>query len=234
MRSRAEERGDYRVMVSGEVVHPGTYPITKHSTRLTDIIRMAGGFTLDAELGMSQVFRQATLPQDVKREFLLSGRGNLLEQDEKYYDDEARIRLWREVVATDFTALFEKGDSTLNVVLVDGDSVGVPSSPGTVYVFGQVVSPGNVGFVAGEDVDYYVEKAGGYADNARSGDTKVIKAKSRLSLAPGETPVEMGDKIWVPAKLDRPFSYYLNIVGQVASIVSVAISIVILSLQIGK
>ncbi len=234
VRSRVDERGDYRVVVTGEVVHPGTYPITKRSTRLSELMSMAGGFLPDAALGIAQVFRQATSPQDYRREFLMSGRGNLLEQDEKYYDDEARIRLWREVVRVDFERLFQRGDSSADVILMDGDSIGVPTGPGTVYVFGQVVSPGNIRFVSGEDVGYYVAKAGGYAENARTGDVKIIKAKTRLGLSPDDTPVEMGDKIWVPAKPDRPFSYYLNIVGQVASIVSVALSIIILSVQVTK
>ena len=43
-----------------------------------------------------------------------------------------------------------------------------------------------------------------------------------------------GDYIWVPKEIERPFSYYMNIIGQTASIVSVAVSVVLLVIQINK
>lgn len=50
----------------------------------------------------------------------------------------------------------------------------------------------------------------------------------------GETPIEEGDYIWVPKDPERPFSYYLNTVGQVASIISVAASIILLASQASR
>jgi hypothetical protein len=79
-----------------------------------------------------------------------------------------------------------------------------------------------------------VDQAGGLTDLAREGDIRLIKAASRQWLSVGEAPLEDGDQIWIPKDVERSFSYYLGLVGQTASILSVALSIVILSIQLGK
>jgi hypothetical protein len=103
-----------------------------------------------------------------------------------------------------------------------------------VYVFGQVVTNGYIPFVAGEGLEYYVKKAGGYIERARTGDVKIVKARTRQWLAPDETIIEAGDYIWVPRVIERSFGYYMGIIGQTAAIVSVAVSIVLLGIQINK
>ncbi|MBF8248417.1 MAG: Periplasmic polysaccharide export protein, partial [Bacteroidetes bacterium] len=81
-------------------------------------------------------------------------------------------------------------------------------------------------------VGYYVSRAGGYTDYARSGDVMIIKRNTRQWLKPGETQIEDGDYIWVPKVSDRPFSYYLGVVSQTASIITGALTIVLLILQL--
>lgn len=96
------------------------------------------------------------------------------------------------------------------------------------------MTPGHVPYVEGEDFEYYVRKAGGLTERARAGDLKIIKAGTRQWLSPKETAIEEGDYVWVPKEPERPFSYYMNIIGQTASIVSVAVSIVLLVIQSKK
>ena len=86
----------------------------------------------------------------------------------------------------------------------------------------------------GEKYKYYINKAGGYTDNARSGDVMIIKCGSRQWLSPSETKIEDGDYIWVPKDPIKPATYYWNIVGQTASIISVAVSIVLITIQLKK
>ncbi len=104
----------------------------------------------------------------------------------------------------------------------------------TVYVFGQVVTPGNVPYIQGERYKHYIEKAGGYTDNAKTGDVVIIKRATRQWLSPSDTEIEEGDCVWIPKVPERPSTYYWNIVGQLASIVSVAVSIVLLTIQLNK
>jgi hypothetical protein len=83
-------------------------------------------------------------------------------------------------------------------------------------------------------VAYYVEKAGGLTDNARGGDIMIIKRANRQWLAPGETTIEEGDHVWVPKELQRSFAYYMNIIGQTASVIGVAVSLGLLVNQLTK
>jgi protein involved in polysaccharide export with SLBB domain len=234
VRGGFDRRGDYRVTVVGEVMFPGTYPITRNTTRLADIVKSAGGFTEAASLASAEVLRQSVAARDIDLERLQSLRGGVPPDDSTYYYLETDLRIKKETVNADFRAVFLRGDSSQNVILQDNDIISVPSSKKTVYVFGQVVTPGHVAFVEGEDASYYIRKAGGVTDRARRGDAKIVKAKSRQWLSPGDTPVEEGDYVWVPKEPERPFGYYLGIVAESAGIVSAAVSIVLLVIQVNK
>ncbi|KXK55474.1 MAG: periplasmic polysaccharide export protein, partial [Chlorobi bacterium OLB5] len=53
----AEIRRDFKVLVLGEVVRPGNYPITLNTTKLSDIINEAGGLLPNSYLPTSEVYR---------------------------------------------------------------------------------------------------------------------------------------------------------------------------------
>lgn len=234
VRQQPERREDYRVMVEGEVVYPGTYPITRSGTRLSTVIRMAGGFTEYAALNSAEVIRSSVQPDEIEFERLLSLRGSVTPEDSSYYVLESELRLRREIVNVDFGRLFVEGDTSQDVVLRSEDRIVVPSVRRTIYVFGQVVSPGNVPYVPGRDANYYIMKAGGLTEKARDADVMIIKRSTRQWLAPKETTIEEGDYVWVPKVPERPFSYYMRILGETASVVSVAVSIVLLAIQLRK
>ena len=110
----------------------------------------------------------------------------------------------------------------------------MPRLKRTVYVFGQVVTPGHLPLVPGQDAQYYVDRAGGFTERALTGDLKIVKAKTRQWLSPEETTIEDGDYVWVPKEHEYSFGYYMSIIGQTAAIVSAAVSIVLLVVQINK
>jgi polysaccharide export outer membrane protein len=232
--TRPDLRQDYRVYIDGEVKNPGMYPITKDRTRLSEAMRLAGGFTEFASLKTAQLIRRSISPNEVQMEILESIRGGISAEDSAYYQLETQLRVKKELVVVDFERLFAQHDTTQDVTLRSEDYVHVPSERFMVYVFGQVITNGYIPFVAGEGVQYYVKKAGGYTDRAREGDVRIVKARTRQWLAPNETSIEAGDYIWVPRVIDRSFGYYMAIVGQTAAIVSVALSIVLLTVQINK
>lgn len=232
-----DRRGDFKVVVQGEVRFPGTYPITPDSSWLSDVIGRAGGFTASAYLPMAEVERKQTtaqgIPADLSREALLNLRMNdqlVTPEERAYYDLEATLR--RGTVPTDFVALFERGDRSFDVRLRDGDVIFVPSSAKTVYVYGQVGRPGYVSYKEGADYRYYVGKAGGYGEEADAGKTRIIKGKTREWLDPSDTLIEPGDFIWVPKDIKYPTAYYLNLISQAASFVSVVVSMTVIILQL--
>ena len=227
-------REDYHVFVEGEVRYPGNYPITKGNTKLSHVIAWAGGFTEYAALHAAEVVHNPLSSTEQQFDRILTLRGSGIAEDTTYYAIESQLRANHATVSVNFVDLFEKKDTTKDVVLQNGDWIRIPTIQKTVYVFGQVALPGNVTFMRGEKYKYYINKAGGYTDNARSGDAMVIKCGSRQWLSPSETKIEEGDYIWVPKDPVRPGTYYWNIVGQTASIISVAVSIVLITIQLKK
>ncbi|MBP1654412.1 MAG: Periplasmic polysaccharide export protein, partial [Bacteroidetes bacterium] len=164
---KSEQRADYRVEVKGEVRYPGTYPISRDRTRLSEIIERAGGFTEQASLKTAEVVRRSVEPNKIRLEQLESLRGGADVEDSTYYLLETSLRINKEIVNADFHKLFVEKDSTHNIFLQTDDVINVPPRNKNIYVFGQVVSPGNVPFTDGKSVDWYIAMAGGFTQNAR-------------------------------------------------------------------
>ena len=233
VKPKVDLREDYRVTIEGEVLYPGTYPITKDRTKLSTLIRQAGGFTEYASLNSAQITR-SSFHLGAETELMMSLRGNPNIEDAEDYNTETRLRIRRGSVSCDFEKLFIGKDSTQDIIVQSEDTVIVPSLKNTIYVFGQVVSPGHVPWSKGQSARYYVEKAGGYTDHARRGDVKVIKGKSKQWFDPGETSVEEGDYIWVPMNPDRSFAYYATITSQLASVLSVIVGAALVIITVSK
>ncbi len=234
IKAKTDLREDYRVRVDGDVLYPGTYPITKNQTKLSDVIKQAGGFTEFASLKSAELFRNSVRKDDLESERLMSLRGGASAEDSADYILETELRLRKEIVNVDFEKLFVQGDVSQDVILQTEDQIVIPSKKQTIYVFGQVVSPGHIPYVKGNDIRYYITKAGGFTERARESDLKIIKSKTKQWLAPGETTIEEGDYIWVPKTPDRTFAYYATVASQAASVLSVVIGIAVLIVQISK
>jgi polysaccharide biosynthesis/export protein len=234
VKEQPDVRENYKVFVEGEVRYPGFYPITKDSTKLSTILNWAGGFTEYASLSSSQIYRGTISRQELEIERLLSMRGNITPEDSSYYLLETELRTKREMVNVDFKKLFIDKDTSEDVFLRSGDYITIPSVLRTIYVFGQVVNPGNIPFVPGMNYKYYIQKCSGFTDNARSGDVMIIKRATRQWLSPKETVIEEGDYVWIPKQPERSFAYYMNIFSQTAAVITAAVSIALLAIQLRK
>ncbi|HLF19902.1 MAG TPA: SLBB domain-containing protein, partial [Bacteroidota bacterium] len=239
VREKADRRRDFKVHVRGEIMFPGMYPITPDSTRLSDVIRRAGGFTEYAYLPAAEVERkQLTLAGeniDPSMESLLNLRMNdqlVAPEERAYYELESRLR--RGLVTMDFVQLFSRKDSSADITLKDGDIIFIPNATRTVYVFGQVPKPGYVTFKEGAALDYYIGQAGGYGDEAEVGGTRIIKTKTREWKQPADTVIEPGDSIWIPKETRYTFGYYMNMVSQAAGFISVILSMTVIIIQLTK
>ncbi|HEY5615044.1 MAG TPA: SLBB domain-containing protein [Bacteroidota bacterium] len=239
VREKADRRGDFKAHVRGEVMYPGMYPITSDSTRLSELVRRAGGFTPFAYLPGAEVFRKRLSPEDtfvtVPQEALLNLRMNdqvVTPEEQAYYDLEATIQ--RGNVSVDFARLFQQQDRAQDIIVKDGDVVFIPNNSKTVYVYGQVTKPGFVPYQESADIRYYIQKAGGYGEEADAGKVRVIKAKTREWVHPSDTVIESGDYIWVPKDVRYPTGYYMNMISQAASIISVVLSMTLIILQLSE
>lgn len=234
VKDKVDMREDYRVFVDGEVVHPGVYPITKSSTKLSEIIRRVGGFTEYASLKSAELLRKHIVIDDAQLDRMVQRKSNITPEDDTYVTVEGDTKIRRDDVNVNFEKLFSTKDESQDIILQPEDHIYIPSVRKTIYVFGQVTSPGNVPYIEGKKVEYYIASAGGYTDDAQKGDVAVIKWTTRQWFDPDKTQIQEGDFIWVPPVVRRPASYWLAVIGQTTSIISVALSIVILVIQLKK
>lgn len=208
------KKTDYgTVSVKGFVHSPGNYLIKLGETRLKDIIEMAGGFTEDAYLPLGRIvrrdFKQQSL-SDPRQETYETMQYSDLKMDDtvRYYID---MKYKQPLVSTDFYEVFKKNSDIHNVLLYDGDVIEVPDNPGKVRVFGQVKNPGFVEFQPGKTMNWYVERAGGYAEGSQSFRARVIRGRTQVWLEGAEdVEVFAGDQIYVPRVPDEPTTVKLQ------------------------
>jgi len=219
-------KSDFRKMVSvivqGEILRPGIYPITFKNTRLKDVIEMAGGMTKNAYLPLCIVFRtydEEYLKRDTM-ELMVNRRANDLiisEKDKLNFEEDVRGRRNRMVV--DFEKLFKENDESQNIILEDKDVIYINDNKNSVYVYGQVQNEGYVPFKEGEDYEYYIEKAGGYSLAADKGNARIIKFNSRGWYKPDEVKLNSGDFVYIPKKTTNTFAETVTVISQIASVI---------------
>ena len=197
---------DYKILsdvtILGEVKYPGQYAIDRNITKLTDIIKMAGGFTGDENLEESLLIRKKSIAtKDLEYERLK----NLL-VTERNRDENDYVRSYQRSlegsINVDFVKLFRDNDNTFDVVLQDGDLVYIPVKREFVNILGSVKEPGYVRVTEGAKLDYYLEKAGGYKYNANKKYTRILKARTNQWFRYSKVRVKIagGDTIHVPEK----------------------------------
>ncbi|MCX7878786.1 MAG: SLBB domain-containing protein [Ignavibacteria bacterium] len=226
---------DYKVYVLGEVMRPGLYPISQHNTRLTEVLREAGGLTPFAYLPTSEVYRHIDtfFVQHKYRdtlEFIYTQRLNdivtnkdekeLLEQDIKY-------RLGR--VNIDFEKLGT--DPSQDIILQHMDVIYIANNKKQVYVYGQVNNPGFVPYKEGADYNYYISQSGGLSERADENEIRVIKFKTREWLDPDEAVIQSNDFIYVPKVVKRDFAFDIDLFSKVASVIVSIVTLTLLIIQ---
>ena len=96
---------------------------------------------------------------------------------------------------------------------MDKDTLVIPEKTNSVYVYGEVSSEGAVEFSPSQDVEYFVQKSGGYkrfADNESiyilhpNGETqRYSKQRNLFANQPQELNLYPGSVIFVPRKIDN-------------------------------
>lgn len=210
------------VLVIGEVERPGFYPISFKETRVKDAIEMAGGFTKNAYLPLSTIFRDydEEYTANDTLEVWVNQRANDLiisNQDQLNFSQDVQAR--RNRVIIDFPKLYKDNDLSQNVILEDKDIIYVNDNKNIVYVYGQVNNEGYVPYKEGEDYMYYINKAGGFSLAAEEGNVRVIKFNSRGWYKPDDIEIQSGDFVYVPKVVKEEFKDVISVIAQVAGVV---------------
>jgi protein involved in polysaccharide export with SLBB domain len=207
------------------VFFPGEYSIVEKKSRLSEVIKMAGGFTAEANLADAEIVRTTEEEvADPEYERLKTiPVADMTDMEYEYFKTKSREKAF---VVVDFEALFLKGDKSQDILLRDNDAINIPIQAKTVRVSGQVVNPGLLNWEQGQNYLFYVERAGGFSYNAQKSRIRVIRASTGSWLKPDKkTIINLGDTIFVPEKPERD---YWEIYKDIILVVSQMATIIIL------
>ncbi|MGB2697023.1 MAG: SLBB domain-containing protein [Candidatus Zixiibacteriota bacterium] len=195
-----------QVTILGEVLYPGVYAIEEGKTRLTDIVRIAGGFTSQASLPEAEMIRGYYMDViDLEYERLKKmDVADMSEQEYEYFKTKSREK--RGKISCDFIKLFQENDKNQDILLKNGDLIRIPAKSLVVRVSGNVVNPGLVSFEPDKNYLFYIEKAGGLSWRASKRGVRVIKEVTSEWVKPKKsTRIDPGDTIWIPEKPRRDY-----------------------------
>ncbi|MCK4304912.1 MAG: SLBB domain-containing protein [Candidatus Eisenbacteria sp.] len=223
IRSIPEYRVKRLIEIVGEVVYPGFYAITEGETRLSDVITRAGGITPEAFLIEATLIRSEAIHLEDKEFERLKKipPADMTEDEYEYF--KLRSRENRGLMVVDFSELLVEGDTGQDLLLRGGDVITIPKRRDFVSVLGMVRSPGNILYEPGRSPKDFIEEAGGYAEKADRGKTRIIKASTAEWVSLGDVEeVEPGDTIWIPEKPER---HYWQVVKEIILVATQIVTI---------
>jgi polysaccharide export outer membrane protein len=105
------------------------------------------------------------------------------------------------IIAIDLKRLIEKGDTSMDIAIKDGDSVYIRKA-GVYYVTGEVKKPDSYRYEDGTTIIKAVTIAGGFTDKASKGRVKIIRKVSGeekiISSVDMDEPIMPDDVVVVP------------------------------------
>ena len=213
------------VSIKGEVQYQGAYTLKNKNERISDLIRRAGAFTEFANIqGATLIRKKSTeiekeLIENIKKTEGLEGLEELEEEFTAFK------------IGIDLEAIFKNKGSDIDLLLVAGDELIIPSKSQIVEVIGMVLKPSLVRYQKGQSLKSYIEKSGGFGETAKkskvyvayaNGDIKTVKNflffRSYPKLMPGAT-------IFVPTKPLKEKMSTAEIMGITTSIATLGILI---------
>lgn len=208
------------VVVDGEVTFSGTYTLQRKNTRLSDVIKAAGGVNDRGYAAGATLVRKIN---ESERKRLEAARKMALEQYEQVAAEEAaktgksvditnseRIKKFQiddtYSVGIELDKAIANPGSDADIVLREGDRIVVPQYTGTVKINGEVMYPNTVGFVKGKKASYYIDQAGGFSNKAKRGQTYIIYMNGMVAKVSHNAKPMPGCEIVVPAKATTKMS----------------------------
>ena len=224
-----EYHEDRSVIVRGEVIRPGSYPIQEGTSRVSDALDHAGGLTPEASRSGILVVRRKSNALERDLEFDRLSRLSRSEMtDAEYQTFRTKLAFAQTTFRVDFEPPPPGGPTpreqarlfARDVPLEGGDIVVVERRQLTVQVSGEVKRPGLVEFDSLRTGKQYIEMAGGYGKKANQNAIRVTRVSTGQTLLLSDAKrIEPGDLIYVPDKRD------INWYGVLRDVVALAASI---------
>jgi protein involved in polysaccharide export with SLBB domain len=222
-------RAAEQVVVDGEVVHPGAYPVEDGET-LSSLLKRVGGFTdraylpavvftresvrLEQQRQAEELAQRMEAELAAQQEAVTSLRDAAL-QAKKQQALEAGKRMLERFKSTQATGrlvirltdLAKLEGTEFDVKLRSGDKIIVPKRPDEVLVVGEVYNHSAVLFDPGYSQADYVSQAG-LTRMADASGIYLVRADGRVEVGGGgwfsmQAAIQPGDTIVVPQDLER-------------------------------
>ncbi len=206
--------------ISGAVLKPGSYTMAAGET-ISDLIKRAGGYTENAyQFGAVYLNEDAKKVNELSKDILYQEfLDNIIAASQQNIGADLTpiVILTEELNNTDSNGrvvIDLLNDSTINLYgIKDGDELFVPEKNYVVYVYGETSSEGAVMYSENQDVEYFVEKSGGYkkfADNESiyilhpNGESQLYRSKRNIFESSPKKDIKIypGSIIFVPKELD--------------------------------
>lgn len=188
------------VSISGEIRYPGAYSISSKNERISDLIKRAGGLMPDAFVKgarMKRANKQVELTLEAIRNNLPD---SLISKAENQIDnDQLELRL---------ESILKAPGSSYDYLLKDGDQIFIPEVAQEVRISGEILNPIGMAYETGKGIKYYINRSGGFTDNAQKGKVYVVYSDGTSSVTKNffghhyPSP-EPGCQIIVPQKPEK-------------------------------
>ena len=191
------------VVVEGEILFGGSYAMTSREERLSDLINKAGGTTNYAYLRGAKLTRVANASEKKRMGDVIRLMSRQLGEA---MIDSLGIRVEDHfTVGIDLEKALANPGSTADIVLREGDVIFIPKNNNTVTINGAVMVPNTVSYMKGENIDYYLNQAGGYSENAKKSKKFIVYMNGQVTKVKGsgKKQIEPGCEIIVPSKAKK-------------------------------
>ena len=191
------------VAIEGEILFGGNYAMTSREERLSDLVNKAGGPTSYAYLRGAKLTRVANASEKKR----MSDVVRLMQRQlGEAMIDSLGIRVEDTfTVGIDLEKALSNPKGNADLVLREGDVISIPKNNNTVTINGAVMVPNTVSYMQGKDVDYYLNQAGGYSDNAKKSKKFIVYMNGQVTKVKGsgKKQIEPGCEIIVPSKAKK-------------------------------
>ncbi len=222
------------IKVDGEVKYPGNYTLTEKNERVSSLLQRSGGLTPLAFKEAASLIRVNSLYTSEEKE-------ERIKRIQRQTKDTSSVLANEYVkptikVGLDLQKIINNPNGIDDVILQEGDVLVIPKQKNEIRVSGEVMIPSEIVFKERESLKFYIDKAGGFTDNAREKKLYVLypngeasKIKRFLFFKKYPT-VTAGSEILVPKMPERQKSglstaEIIGLTSAMASLAGVVIAI---------
>ncbi len=223
------------VKIEGEVFYPSTYGIASKDEKISDLIKRAGGLTLQAYSPGATLVRTVQLSElelEQKRKTLEALNTGGTDTQVIEIDEVEETR--EEAIDIDLAAILKNPGAVGDLTLQDGDLIKVPKLLETIRIQGEVLYPTTVKFMKGSAFKNYISGAGGFTKRSMRRKSYVLYPngsvdRTRKFLVFNIYPkIEPGSEIIVPQKVQNnadQLASFANVLGTLSATLGTIFSI---------